>query len=89
MPAIQQLPLPTVIKVKESVSRSVTSDSLQPHGPQPTRLLRPWNSPGKNTGVGYHFLLQGIFPTQESKPGVPHCRQALYRLSHQGSPYGN
>ena len=45
------------------------------------------DSPGKNTGVGCHFLLQGIFPTQGSNPGLPHCRQILYRLSHQGSPY--
>ena len=50
----------------------------------PTRLLYPWDSPGKNTGVGCHFLLQGIFPTQGSNPGLPHCRQTLYRLSHQG-----
>ena len=39
---------------------------LWPHGLQPTRLLYPWNFPGKNTGVGCHFLLQGIFPTQRS-----------------------
>ena len=45
------------------------SNSLQPHGPWPTRLLCPWDSPGKNTGVGCHFLLQGIFPTQGSNPG--------------------
>ena len=51
------------------------------------RLLRPWNFPGKSTGVGCHFLLQGIFPTQGSNPGLPHCRQTLYPLSHQGSPY--
>ena len=44
------------------------------------------DSPGKNTGVGCHALLQGIFPTQESNPGLPHCRQILYHLSHQGSP---
>ena len=37
-------------------SRSVVSDSWRPHGLQPTRLLRPWDFPGKNTGVGYHFL---------------------------------
>ena len=37
----------------------------------------PWDSPGKNTGVGCHFLLQGIFPTQGSNPGLPHCRQTL------------
>jgi len=46
----------------------------------------PWNSPGQNTGVGSHFLLQGIFPTQGSNPGLLHCRQILYQLSHQGSP---
>ena len=44
-------------------------------------------SPGKNIGVSCHALLQGIFPTQESNPGLPSCRQILYRLSHQGSPY--
>ena len=44
---------------------------------------------GKNTGVGCHFLLQGIFLTQELNPGLLHCRQILYHLSHQGSPlYG-
>jgi len=37
----------------------------------------PWNSPGQNTGVGSHSLLQGIFPTQGSNPGLPHCRQFL------------
>ena len=41
------------------------------------------DSPGKNTGVGCHALLQGIFPTQGSNPGLPHCRQILYHLSHQ------
>ena len=38
--------------------------------------------PGKNTGVGCHFLLQEIFPTQGLNPGLPHCRQTLYHLSH-------
>ena len=61
------------------------SDSLRPRGLAPTKLLRPWGSPGKNTGVGCHFLLQGIFPTQGSNPGLLHWRQTLYRLSHQGS----
>ena len=69
-----------------SVGHSVMSDSLQPHGLQPTRLLHPWDSPGKNTGVGCHFLLQGIFPTQGLNPGLLHCRQILYQLSYQGSP---
>ena len=40
--------------------------------------------PSKNTGVGSHFFLQGIFPTQGSNPDLPHCRQLLYQLSHQG-----
>ena len=66
-------------------SHSVVSDSLWPHGLQPTRLLHPWDFPGKSTGVGCHFLPQGIFPTQGSNLGLPHFRQTLYRLSHQGS----
>ena len=45
------------------------------------------DSPGKNTGVGCHALLQGIFSTQGSTPGPPHCRQILYCLNHQGSPW--
>ena len=45
-----------------------------------------WNSPGKNTGAGCHFLLQEIFLTQRSNPDLLHCRQILYRLRHQGSP---
>src|SRR5574341_1514981 len=49
-----------------------------------TKLLRPWDFPDKSTGVGCHFLLQGIFPTQGSNPVLPHCRQTLYHLSHQG-----
>ena len=44
------------------------------------------DSPGKNTGVGCHALLQGVFPTQESSPGHLHCLQILYHLSPQGSP---
>ena len=62
------------------------SDSVRPHKCQPTRLRCPWDFPGKNTGVGCHFLLQGIFPTQGSNLGLLHCRQTLYCLSHQGSP---
>ena len=56
------------------------------YGLYPSRLLGPRDSPSKNTGVGCHFLLQGIFQTQGSNPGLPHCRQMLYHLSHQGSP---
>ena len=65
----------------KSESRSVVSYSLRPRG-----LYSPWNSPSQDTGVGSHFLLQGIFPTQGSNPGLLHCRQILYQLSHQGSP---
>ena len=66
---------------KVSESCSVVSNSLWPHG-----LYSPWNSPGQNTGVGSLSLLQRIFPTQGSNPGLPHCRQILYQLSHKGSP---
>ena len=51
------------------------------------RLLHPWDSPSKNTGVGCHFLLQGIFLTQGWNPGLLHCRQTLYQLSYKGNPY--
>ena len=63
-----------------SESCSVVSDCLWPH-----RLYSPWNSPGQNTGVGSHSLLQRIFPTLGSNPGLPHC-WILYQLSHKGSP---
>ena len=55
------------------------------HEWEPARLLSPWDSPGKNTGVGCHFLLHGIFPIQGSNPGFQHCRQILYRLSGNGA----
>ena len=51
---------------------------LQPHRLYPARLLSPWIFPGKNTGEGCHFQLQGIFPTQKSNPHLLHCRQILY-----------
>ena len=60
----------------ESESRSVVSDPLRPHG-----LYSAWNSLGQNTGMGSLSLLQWIFPTQGSNPGLPHCRQILYQLS--------
>ena len=69
-----------------SLSHSAVSDSLQSCRVQPTRLLCPWNSPGKTTGVGSNCLLQGTFLIQGSNPGLLHCRQSLYQLSHQGSP---
>ena len=58
---------------------------LQLHGLQPARVLCPWDFPGKNTGVGCHFLLQGIFQMHRLNPGLLHCRQILYHLSHKGS----
>ena len=64
----------------------VVSDSFETYGLWPTRLLCAWDFPGKNTGGGCHFLLQGIFSTQGSNPGFSHCGHALYHLSHQGSP---
>ena len=69
----------------EGVSCSGMSNSLRLHRLQPARLLCPWGSPGKNTGEGCHFFLQGIFPTQASNLGLPRCRQIPYNLSHQGS----
>ena len=82
-----------------SVSCSVKSNCLWPHGLWSwfvtrfvtwswfvTSLLCLWNSPGKNTGVGSHVLLQGIFLTQGSNPGLPHCRHILYHPRHQGNP---
>ena len=68
----------------ESVSRLVVSDSLRPHGLYLSRILCPWNSPDKNTAVGSHSLLQGIFSTQGLNPV---SRIAVYRLGYQGSPY--
>ena len=73
--------------VQACLATSVVSDSLRPHGLQPARLLRPWDSPGKNTGVGCHTLLQGGFLTQGLNLGLPHCRWILYCLSHQGNPW--
>ena len=70
------------------VSRSVVPDSLQPHGLQPARLLCPGNSPGKDTGVGCHSLLQGVFPTHGWNPGLLECPRILYCLSHEGSLSG-
>ena len=77
-----------LLKESESVSHSVVSDSLRPHGLWPSRLFCPWNSPGKNTGVGCHALPQGIFLTQ----GLNLCLLHLLHwqanslsLSHLGS----
>ena len=60
------------------------SDSLRPHGLCPTRLLCPWNFLGRNIGLGCQSLFQEIFLTQGLRLGLPHCRQILHHLSHQG-----
>ena len=71
-----------VLNLKKSESLSFVSNSLWPHG-----LYSPWNSPGQNTGVSRHSLPKGIFPNQGLNTGLPHCRQILYQLNHQGSPF--
>ena len=65
------------------------SDSLQPHGLYPGRLLCPWNSPGKNTGIVCHFLVQRIFWTQGLNPHLLHWQADSLPLSHQGIPFNN
>ena len=55
----------------------VISNSLQPHGLELSRILCPWDFPGKNTGMGSHSLLQGIFLTQGLNLGLLLCRQIL------------
>ena len=72
--AVQRMMLCDKVKVAE------WCPTLRPHG-----LYGPWNSPGQNTGVGSHSLLQGIFPTQGLNPALLHCRRILYQLSHKGS----
>ena len=59
---------------------------LQSHGQRSLAGYSPWDFPGKNTGMGCHFLLQRIFPTKESNLGLLHCRRILYQLSYKGSP---
>ena len=72
------------LPVKPSESHSVVSNSLRSYGP-----YSPWNSSDHNTRVGSCSLLQGIFPTQGSNPGLLHCRQILYQLSHQEETSGH
>ena len=74
------------LSISTWVSCSVMSDPLRPQGPQPTRLLCPWNSSCKNTKEGSHSLRRGIFLTQGLNPGLLHCGQILFHLSHQGGP---
>ena len=67
-------------------SHSAVPNSLWPHGLQPARLLCPWDSPGNNTGVGCHSLVQGIFPTQASNLGLLHQQRGSLPSEPPGSP---
>ena len=77
-PLKSKLWLVHMVSTEGDTTCSVVSDSLQPN-----ELYSPWNSPGQNTGVGSHSLLQGIFPTQGSNPGLPQRGQILYQMSHR------
>ena len=86
------LPFPSPMHESEKWKwgRSVVSHSERPHRLQPTRLLHPWDFPGKSTGVACHsgllFPSPGDLPDSRIKPGLLHCRQIPYHLSHQGKP---
>ena len=78
-PELEQVSLKSSpLAIGESEGRSVMPNSVQPRG-----LYSPWNSPGQNTAVGSLSLLQGIFPTQGSNPGLLDCRLIPYQLSHK------
>ena len=70
----------------ESAHCLVISQSLRPYRLWNARLLCPWNSPSKNTGVGRHPLLQGIFPNQGSNLGLLHCRPIILPSKPPGKP---
>ena len=70
----------------ESISCSVISDSLEPHGLLPTRLLRPRNFPGKNTEVGFHFLVQGNLPDPGTEPASPILTGGFFTTEPPGKP---
>ena len=70
-------------------SGSVVSNSLRPYWLSPIRLFCPWDFSGKSTRVGCHILLQGIFPTQESNPGLLHWQADSLPLAPPGKPDKN
>ena len=84
-PALQTDSLPTELRGKPKVKVKVTQSCLTLCNPK-DYIYSPWNSPGQNVGVSSLSLLQGIFSTQGWNPGLPHCRQILYQLSHKGNP---
>ena len=73
------------IELQHVCACSVVSESLRPHRLQPIRLLSTWDSSGKNTAVGCHFLLQGMFPLQGLNSHLLIGKRILYYLSHLGS----
>ena len=76
--------------ITKSAVTSVVSNSLWPYGPWPSRLLCPWDSPGKNTGMGHHFPFQRISPTQGSNPHLLcllHWQVASLPLAPPGKPW--
>ena len=78
-----------MLKVKKEKEKGLVAllcSTLSDDGLEPTRLLSPWNSPGKNTEVGSRSLLRGIFSIQGLNPGLLHCRQILYPSEPPGKP---
>ena len=85
----QQLPCPKLVSTYPLCVCLVTQSCLtlcNSMGCSPPGFSAHRDSPGKNTRVGCHALLQGIFPTQGSNPGLPHCRWILCHLSYQRKP---
>ena len=81
-PSPRDLPNPGI----KPGSPALQADALLSEPPGKHGLYSPWNSPSQNTGMGSFSLLQGIFATQGLNPGLLHCRQILYQLSHKGNP---
>ena len=79
----------TKMKHKERILKTAREKQKVTYKGNPIELTADLSAErsSRRSPVGCHFLLQGIFPTQGLNPGLPHCRQALYHLSHKGSPY--
>ena len=86
-PVLQPVTEP-LFEFPESYSKFPPNPGIEPRSPALWADSLPAELPGKpkNTGMGSLFLLQGIFPTQESNPGLPHCRWILYQPRHKESP---
>ena len=85
-PAVRKIPFCFLLKTSSVLSCSVMSDSLKPHGLQPTRLLCPWRFSRQEYWSGLPCPPPGDLPNQGLNPHLPHCRWILYCLSHQGNP---